>query len=83
MTVKDRQEPQPKGDKKGEEVDEMYEGLVRVAQFAGIVRLRGFRGEEGEVGETRQAGDAEFVGAKGDSGFGDSRRSEGMAEGAG
>ena len=63
----------------------MYEGVVRVAPFAGIVRLRGFRGEEGEVGETRQAGDAEFVGAKGDSGFGEagSRRSEGMAEGAG
>ena len=40
-----------KGDNKSEEVDEMYEGLVRVAQFAGIVRLGGF-GEEGEVGES-------------------------------
>ena len=66
-------------------MDEKYEGLVRVAQFAGVVRLGGFGEEEGEVGEKRQARDAEFVGAKGDSGFGDagSRRSEGTAEEAG
>ncbi len=46
-----------KGDNKGEEVDEMYEGVVGVAKIAGIVRLRIFAGRiEGGREECRVRG---------------------------
>ena len=55
-----------KGDK-GDEVGEECEGVVGLAEFAGVAGLRKLRGGEREVRET-YLGDAEFVGEGGDPG---------------